>query len=90
MRGDEFLLLLEGCTDLKTLDKIATRIIARLEDPISFEGKICQISASIGTTVSEFYEVLDVEQILLDADQATYASKEQWRGRHTIFQSSGA
>ncbi len=88
--GDEFLLLLEGCTDLETLDKIAKRIIARLEDPILFDGKTCHISASIGTTVSEFYTALDVEQILSDADRATYASTKQGRGRHTIFQSIGS
>lgn len=87
--GDEFLMLLEGCTELEMLDKIATRIISRLERPILFEGKTCHISASIGTTVSDFYDVLAAEQILSDADRATYTSKKQGRGRHTIFRSSG-
>lgn len=87
--GDEFVVLLANCNDLDTVSKIAERIIARLEEPMKFGGKPCRISASIGTTISTFYEALVPEQILSDADKATYVSKHEGRGRHTVFRPEG-
>ena len=83
--GDEFVLICRGSDDPMVLDKIARRIIDRLEKPIPFGDIECHISASIGTTVSSRYAKLDPEQMMNDADTALYASKEQGRARHTIF-----
>ncbi len=83
--GDEFVVLLASCNDLDTVSKIADRIITRLEEPMQYNGQSCRISASIGTTISTFYDALVPEQILSDADKATYVSKHEGRGRHTVF-----
>jgi len=83
--GDEFVLVMKDCDDLKLLDAIARRIIARLEQPIVHEGEICRISASIGTTVSSFYNAPVADQMLSDADAATYQSKAAGRAQHTLF-----
>ncbi len=82
--GDEFVLIFRSVTDPKDIDAIARRIIARLEEPIPFEGHECRISASIGTTFSRHYTRLDVDRMLEDADRATYASKRAGRGCHHI------
>lgn len=79
--GDEFVLLLPGLVQTSTLAKVAQRIIEGLQEPIDFEGKPCRISASIGLTVSSFYDSPDVDQMLADADEATYASKRGGRGQ---------
>ncbi len=87
--GDEFVVLLANCNDLDIVSHVAERIISRLEEPMHFEGKPCRISASIGTTISTFYDALVPEQILSDADKATYVSKHEGRGRHTVFRPEG-
>lgn len=85
--GDEFVLIFDGLVDKDVLDSIACRIIARLEIPIEFEGNPCRISASIGTTLSTFYDAPpDMDRILSDADEALYISKKQGRAQHTLFQ----
>ena len=83
--GDEFVLIFRSVTDPGDIDAIARRIIARLEEPIPFEGHECRISASIGTTFSQHYNHLDVDRLLEDADVATYASKRAGRGCHHIY-----
>ncbi|PTX54303.1 diguanylate cyclase (GGDEF)-like protein [Litoreibacter ponti] len=87
--GDEFVLVFKGCVDLAILEGIAMRMISRLERPIDFEGQECRISASIGTTLSSFYEAPAADQMLSDADRALYASKDQGRACHTVFSPDG-
>jgi len=82
--GDEFVLIFEGPLDAPRLDVVARRIIARLEQPIPFEGNLCRVSASIGTTLSSFYETPSGETMLHDADMALYASKHAGRARVTL------
>lgn len=83
--GDEFILIFRNCADTALLERIAERIIRRLEEPMEYAGTPCRISASIGTTVSALYEALDADRMLGDADLATYRSKHAGRGRHTLF-----
>lgn len=88
--GDEFVILFPGLANVELLQGIAERIIARLEEPMVFEGQTCRISASIGTTVSEFYPNADPDRMLADADEALYASKRAGRARATLFGGEGA
>lgn len=83
--GDEFVLLFHRLTDIDKLNDIARRIIDRMEVPILFNGAKCRISASIGTTISDYYPTPDVEQMLSDADLALYASKNKGRACNTVF-----
>ena len=82
--GDEFVLLLPGMVDGARLARIAARIIDRLCEPIAFEGRFCQISASIGMAVSSDYDPPDPDRMFADADTALYASKRAGRGRATL------
>ena len=79
--GDEFVMVFPGMTQPPDLSRIAGRIVSRLTEPFLHEGRLCRISASIGIAISTAYESLTVEQILGDADSATYASKHAGRGR---------
>ncbi|MEM6729240.1 MAG: GGDEF domain-containing protein [Pseudomonadota bacterium] len=83
--GDEFVLLIHEIEDREVLAKIATRIIARLEEPMPFNGQVCRISGSAGTSRSGDYAPPTVEEMLHHADLALYASKRAGRGRHTHF-----
>lgn len=82
--GDEFVLIFEGLVSQKRLMKIANRIVRRLEEPVMVAGKTCRISGSIGFTMSTFYEVPDLDQMLSDADVALYASKHKGRACTTM------
>ncbi|MFT7059858.1 MAG: diguanylate cyclase (GGDEF)-like protein [Pseudorhodobacter sp.] len=84
--GDEFVLLFSTLTDSRALTRIATRIVKRLSEPMEYDGKSCRISASIGITVSTDYKVPVPEQMLSDADQALYASKNAGRGQARLFE----
>ncbi len=83
--GDEFVIVLPGLVDAEHLLRIADRIIAKLSEPIEFEGSACCISASIGMTMSHLYSEPDPDQMLIDADHALYASKRAGRARAQIF-----
>jgi len=83
--GDEFVLIFPNLTDEFMLCSIAHRILSRLEEPMSFDGNPCRISASIGTTMSTQYAKADPEQMLNDADRALYASKRRGRRQVTAF-----
>ena len=83
--GDEFVLLFPGLTDHATLDDLARRIIARLEQPVIFEGKSCHVSASIGTVLSSDYANPTPDRVLADADVALYASKHAGRACHRFY-----
>jgi len=82
--GDEFVLIFPGLVDETRLSRIANRIVQRLEEPVTFQGKTCRISGSIGFTTSRFYEVPDLDQMLSDADLALYASKHKGRACTTM------
>lgn len=83
--GDEFVLILPGIAQPEPLGPIARRIISRLCEPVAFQGQTCQISASIGMTVSSFYTAPAPGRMLSDTDRALYASKSQGRAQATLY-----
>jgi diguanylate cyclase (GGDEF)-like protein len=88
--GDEFVLLLPGMTDSLKLERIANRMIRHLSEPVLFEGQNCQVSASIGITVSNRNGERTPSEMLADADLALYASKRAGRGQATMYQGEKA
>jgi len=83
--GDEFVLLFRECDDAGLLQSIADRLIARLEEPTTFDGQPCRISASAGSVLASRYDAPNPDQMLNDADIALYASKNRGRAQHTYF-----
>ncbi|MEM1152379.1 MAG: GGDEF domain-containing protein [Pseudomonadota bacterium] len=86
--GDEFVLLIHEMDQPAKLEKIAQRIIARLEEPIPWNGDVCRISGSAGTSRSSQYDSPSIEELLHHADVALYASKRGGRAQHTHFDES--
>ena len=82
--GDEFTIVLHRLTDRETLASIASRIVSSLEEPVSFEGKTCHVSASIGIAISHGGDVADAETMIADVDHALYQSKAEGRARYTF------
>lgn len=84
--GDEFVLILDGIDDRERLDRIASRLIARLEDPIPFQGQTCRVSASIGIALSGQRMDGELAKLVEDADTALYAAKAAGRGCHRFYE----
>lgn len=84
--GDEFVILISRLTDARALGEIAERIIQRIEQPMIFEDRACQVSASIGIARSCDYARPMADQIMGDADRALYQSKHIGRAQYTLFQ----
>ncbi len=82
--GDEFVLVFENIVDTDRLNLIANRIVARLEEPVDYQGQRCRISGSIGFTTSEFYAAPDLDSMLTDVDVALYESKRKGRAQATM------
>lgn len=80
--GDEFVLLLPGQTDVPRLSRIADRIIARIEEPVPFEGEVARVSASAGIALGSGRAA--PEAVLAQADAALYSSKRAGRARATV------
>jgi diguanylate cyclase (GGDEF)-like protein len=85
--GDEFVLVFPDCDDMGVLVAIGERIIARLEQPILFEGQECRISGSAGVALASSYANIRIDRMLADADRALYASKEGGRARVSVAHS---
>jgi len=83
--GDEFLLIFDRLLDRTRLDRLATRLIARLEEPIPWDGRRCAISGSIGITLWDGHRPTDLAALLHDGDLALYAAKAAGRGCHRFF-----
>jgi diguanylate cyclase (GGDEF)-like protein len=84
--GDEFVLLFPGLQDRSHLDRIATRIIERLDQPIPYGDSHCHVSCSIGTVLSGDYRPGDGGRMMADADAALYQAKGAGRACHRFFQ----
>lgn len=87
--GDEFVVILANRTDPKLLQIIAERIIARISEPMDFEGQLCNVSASIGIVRSLDLAVLEPVHLLAAADRALYAAKHAGRSRAVLLVTRG-
>ncbi len=88
--GEEFCLMLPE-TSLEVACTIAERLRAAIEtcSPTSAEGKKFSFTASFGVGSFEA-EMLEMEDLIRNADRALYSSKQNGRNRVTFYLSSVA
>jgi diguanylate cyclase (GGDEF)-like protein/PAS domain S-box-containing protein len=82
--GDEFVLLCEDVERERGAEKIAERVAAALQAPLSIADTDVYVSASIGIALIDDPS-LEAETLLRDADSAMYRAKERGRNRFEIF-----
>jgi diguanylate cyclase (GGDEF)-like protein len=82
--GDEFVMIVAGRSDSATMMTIANRIIAQIREPMSFEGQIARVSASIGVVRSLNCKDSVPAHMIAAADRALYAAKRAGRGRAVL------
>ncbi len=82
--GDEFVVLLDGLDETEEAVRVAERILAGLEMPLSVADREIFIGASIGIVVGTT-DYQCAEELLRDADLAMYRAKHSGRGCYVMF-----
>ena len=82
--GDEFTIILSELADPETAGEVAEHILQYLLAPFHLGSDVAHISASIGITLCP-QDAANVGELLRNADQAMYASKDRGRNRVTYF-----
>jgi diguanylate cyclase (GGDEF)-like protein/PAS domain S-box-containing protein len=85
--GDEFVILLEGITDLSGALRVVERINEALSVPFRFEGYEVFVGTSIGIA-SATDAPGESEDLLRDADLALYAAKKKGKAQYRFFDES--
>lgn len=83
--GDEFLLLLEGASDLGDCVAVANRVLRALSRPFLVSGRELQIACSIGIVLHP--DQGDADKLVANADAAMYAAKRAGGGNYAVFAS---
>jgi diguanylate cyclase (GGDEF)-like protein/PAS domain S-box-containing protein len=81
--GDEFALLLEGACEQEAIE-VATRLLARVSEPVDVESRQLSVGASAGIAVHP-RDGGEADELVRRADIAMYAAKEAGRGRVEVF-----
>jgi len=85
--GDEFVVVRrwpKGGGSVRSLAKLAERIIERMQQPVMFQGHECRVGVSIGIA-TDMDELADPARLLVNADIALYRAKDRGRNRHQFF-----
>nr|WP_280985362.1 EAL domain-containing protein [Ilyobacter polytropus] len=82
--GDEFIIILEGVSDVKQLSDISNKILSNLKHPFKIEGRENFISASIGISVFPD-DGSTVKKLLNNADAAMFQAKNIGKDSYCFF-----
>ncbi|MES2757397.1 MAG: diguanylate cyclase [Pseudomonadota bacterium] len=82
--GDEFTVILTDVTIPANIEKIAAEILGELRRPFELQAGAATISCSIGITVFPG-DAATPDELVRNADEAMYASKNAGRNRYQFF-----
>jgi diguanylate cyclase (GGDEF)-like protein len=82
--GDEFVVILEHSTERDTIEAIARKLLAALDEPIQLSGHECQTTASIGIAMFPEHGS-DADALTKNADTAMYLAKEDGKNTFRLF-----
>lgn len=82
--GDEFFVILQGCSDNFIVDAYAKEIIDLMSQPFHIDDQEIRIGCSIGITLFPD-DGKEPDQLIRDADIAMYHAKDQGRNMYQYF-----
>ena len=85
--GDEFVVLMPGMARADAALRRMRRVIARLSEPVRWEGALAQVGASAGLVLADG-RTCPAEGVLERADVALYAAKRSGKGRAVVWRAS--
>ena len=80
MGGDEFIVVIQGCSDRQQVETLAHRITAGLSQPFQLHDLEVCIGASVGVALGIDDPTGSMEQLLERADRAMYQAKQAGKG----------
>ena len=83
--GDEFAILLPDVGDRRSVDALASRLIAIMREPFFIEDDMFLIGASIGIAMAP-EDGIRPDHLLRNADLALYRAKADGRSTHRFFE----
>nr|WP_045312540.1 EAL domain-containing protein [Lentzea aerocolonigenes] len=83
--GDEFTVIAYGMTGPDEANALADHIRAELTRPISVDGRLLHVDASVGIVLADPADPRTGSDLLRDADLAMYHAKTRGRGRIAFF-----
>jgi diguanylate cyclase (GGDEF)-like protein/PAS domain S-box-containing protein len=83
--GDEFVAVLVDIADIQSSVPLIIRLLDAAAQPVSSDGLILQVSASIGVSFRTPAEDIDADQLLRQSDQAMYQAKLAGKNRYHVF-----
>jgi diguanylate cyclase (GGDEF)-like protein/PAS domain S-box-containing protein len=83
--GDEFVVCCADVGAARNAVVVAERLVARLGAPYDVHGHEVFVGASIGIATAHGEDPVSVDQMLANADVATYRAKHLGRGRAEVF-----
>lgn len=84
LAGDEFTVLLKNLADIEDASRLARKLLERLSETITFNGKDITVFASIGVSLLP-EDASDAQTLLMNADTAMYEAKHQGRNNFQMF-----
>ncbi len=82
--GDEFVMVLQGAGNTEDINMVASRIMGRINEPISYRGGTIMPGASAGIAVYPV-DADNSNDLMVHADLALYAAKKQGGGSFSFF-----
>jgi diguanylate cyclase len=89
MGGDEFVIVLNGTSSVKTLQAVGTRILTAIERPFKIRDMSLHVTTSIGVAVYPDHGNSE-EALLKHADLAMYRAKAKGKNTIEVFNESMA
>lgn len=84
MGGDEFTAILNDISTAEDAGRIAQGLVSTLAAPFDILGSVVHVSGSIGIALYPL-DGLNAEDLIKNADDAMYQSKNKGRNRYTYF-----
>ena len=81
--GDEFAIIVEGVSTIADVLPLADRVLARLTEPISLQGREIACGVSIGIVASDDGD--SAEDFERNADLALYRAKDHGKGQWAVY-----
>jgi diguanylate cyclase (GGDEF)-like protein/PAS domain S-box-containing protein len=75
LHGDEFAAVLRDVRDFGDLEMIAERLSRKVAQPVTFQGRTLQVTASIGIVIGTSRHPFTVARAMAAADSAMYEAK---------------
>ncbi len=82
--GDEFVAVFRGGGAMAEAERFASDLIALLNAPFDFEGRLARVGASIGIAAGDATQ-LDENELMRRADIAMYKAKQEGKNRCSLY-----